>query len=169
MPRRSPAGGRSLRIAYVYGTDIVLSGGDLFVAEIDNLVAALSTTGALVGNLAVSSPMALTADSNHIYWADGSGSVWMATPAEVLGSSSNSPVELETNITDNPGQMVADGESVYVINMGSYSYGGVVKVPVSGAPATTLFAASGGLFVGLAVDSDAVYFTYAGTLYRHAK
>jgi hypothetical protein len=162
-------GGQVAQIAYVYGTDIVLSGGDLYVAEIEDLVASLSTTGELLGNLTVSAPMAITADADDIYWADGSGSVWMATPAEILGSSSTSPVELAASITDNPGQMVTDGESVYVINMGSYSHGSVVKVPISGAPATTLFAASGGLFVGLAVDSDAVYFTYAGTLYRHAK
>jgi hypothetical protein len=163
------AGGPVTQIAPAYANDLVLAGGALYAAE-GSFVAKLSTAGTQIGTVP-GAPMALTADAANVYWVEGSstlGPVKMA-PLGDFGDGGTNVATLAAAVGDNPGQMVVDGQSVYLLNMGNFSYGSVVKIPIAGGPPTTLFAASGGLFVGLGVDDDSVYFTYAGMLYRHAK
>ena len=90
-----------------------------------------------------------------------------------LAASTGAPTTLATNVAGNIGAMESDGESLYVLDMENYTSGKIVKVSISGTgdagTSSVVFESTTGLVAGLAVDATSIYFTWAGTLYKHPK
>jgi len=166
------AGGAVKEISTVNATDVALAGASLFAGEISSSsVNLLTSSGAQLGALVTSDyPYAVAGDTNNVYWGDFS--IFMLTQA-ALAASTGAPTTLATNVAGNIGAMESDGESLYVLDMENYTSGKIVKVSISGTgdagTSSVVFESTTGLVAGLAVDATSIYFTWAGTLYKHPK